>query len=1473
MAVDSTNNYYCGGWSGGTGFPVSNGAYQTTFGGGTGDAYLMKFDSTGARVWGTYYGGSGYEWGGGIAVDSSSNPIISGTTSSTGLATTGAFQTTVAGSYDAYVAKFTSAGARVWATYIGGSDQEYYSSGVACDRQNNICISGTTLSTNFPVTTGAYQSTNAGGYEEYVVKFNQNGGRIWATYLGGNSTEYGGSIAVDLDSNIIICGYTQSSNFPTTSGAFQTSIGGSYDGFITKFNAAGRVRWSTFYGGNSYDWLPSLAPDLHRNIIFGGYTSSSNFPITADAYQGTMSGQYDAVVVKLDSSGGQIWSTYIGGTQFEWINGMATDRNAVYATGSTTSTDFPVTSGAFQTSNAGNYDLFLAKFCDINVRITVTGPRTICPGDSIILDAGPGYEGYLWNNGTRSRTTTIKATGDYWVVGSIGACSGVSDTIHVSVYPYAPVHITNRGSAAFCAGDSTVLDIPNIYPTIRWSNGATTARIVVRDSGVYYVNVVDTNGCRQISDTVRITVYPKPNPVITVRGSKSLCAGDSVELDAGPGYAQYLWSNFATSQKITVKTAGTYSVRVTTGNQCTGTSAPVTIKVNPRPDSTIMSLTPTVICEGDTCILSGKPGYRYNWSTGDTTQVIKVARAGTLTLTVTDTNGCSATGNARIQVEPRPYQAISPLGPTTFCQGDSVILDAGSGYRNYLWSTGEKVQRIVVRTSGRYWVSFESMIGCAGSSDTVTITVRPRPSATISGPVSVCPNGTASYAATTAPGLQYLWSVSGGGGSLQGSNVSPDITVSWGASGQGKVHLRVVDSTSGCFAESEIDVAVGGGVKPAIVGNRSPRLCAGDSIELDAGPGYATYLWSTGATSRKITVSTVGVYTVKVSVAGGCSGTSDAYTVSRNPDPTPVITALGPTTFCPGGTVELDAGGGYSSYSWSNGGNGRTITVGTAGSYSVTVRDSVGCTGTSSPVAVSISDPPKPVIGGPNALCLNSTADYLAVPAVAGDTYLWSVTGGTIVSGQNRPTVTVNWTTSGTVNLTQTSAATGCTGSAEPYGVTISSRLSPKITTPEGRSFCQGDSLLLTAPVGYTSYLWSTGATTNQIYVSKAGTYTLTVTFSSGCSGSDSVTVVEKQLPFPFILPQGPIGICPGDSATLSAAEGYRSYRWSSGQTTRQIVVRTPGDYRVTAENEDGCRGQSEVVTVVLNPAPAVPTISLSGDTLISSPAASYQWYYLGEPIPGATGQRFVATEPGSYSVRISEGTGCSAESAPIDALEATATVALGIYDAAPGDHLRVPIELRSSHGLDNTGSYRYRTTVRFNKSLLYPSGTTPIGRVDGSQREVVVEGTRGAGVGSGSIGELEFTVALGDTLATALEIREFVWQEGKTNVQKIDGLVRVHPTGGWSLFVSKGRLSLLPVVPNPVTGTGEIIYETIEPGRTHLYIADPTGSRVYTLVDAETQPERRSIQFDATQLPSGNYFLVLQTPSGSLLQPMQVEH
>ena len=363
ITVDAAGNAYVVGYTTSPDFPTAN-PIQVLPGG----AFVTKFNSDGtALVYSTYLGGNRGAYAFGIAVDSAGNAYVTGQTSSTDFPTVNAIQPSFGGgNSDAFVTKINAAGnALAYSSYLGGSgDETAY--GIAVDPTGNIYVAGATDSTDFP-TANAHQPANHGYYDGFATKINADGtAYVYSTYLGGSANDNAYGVAADSAGNAYITGGTESTDFPTAN-AIQPVSGGDGDAFVTKISSSGNALvYSTYLGGSGPDQGNGIAVDSAGNAYITGYTISADFP-TANAVQPNLDGPVDAFVTKMNSSGSALtYSTYLGGSNADYGNGIAVDSTGnAYVTGYTDSLDFP-TVNAIQPipfgGRRGYTDAFVTKY-------------------------------------------------------------------------------------------------------------------------------------------------------------------------------------------------------------------------------------------------------------------------------------------------------------------------------------------------------------------------------------------------------------------------------------------------------------------------------------------------------------------------------------------------------------------------------------------------------------------------------------------------------------------------------------------------------------------------------------------------------------------------------------------------------------------------------------------------------------------------------------------------------------------------------------------------------------------------------------------------------------------------------------------------------------------------------------------------------------------------------------------------------
>ena len=362
VAVDSTGDAYIAGYTASQNFPTAS--PEQNFNAGSNDAFIAKFNANGnGLVYCTYLGGSSDDRAYAIAVDSSGDVWVAGYTNSYNFPMRLPIQSALKGSRNAFITRLSPAGNTLqFSTYLGGSgsDTAY---GLAVDGAGAAYVVGDSTSPNFPAAN--FQKTNHGSQNAFAVKISGTS-LAYSTYLGGNTIDHGAAVAVDSSGSAYVTGSTFSTSFPVTTGAYQHSLGGGQDAFIAKLSADGNsLVYATYLGGSSGstgypESGQAIAVDAHGNAYVAGSTSSANFPVLG-GFQTTLNGWTDAFAAKFGPTGSLVYSTYLGGSGMETANAIAVDSSgSAYLAGYTISTDLPVTNNALQSTYGGDYDAFIA---------------------------------------------------------------------------------------------------------------------------------------------------------------------------------------------------------------------------------------------------------------------------------------------------------------------------------------------------------------------------------------------------------------------------------------------------------------------------------------------------------------------------------------------------------------------------------------------------------------------------------------------------------------------------------------------------------------------------------------------------------------------------------------------------------------------------------------------------------------------------------------------------------------------------------------------------------------------------------------------------------------------------------------------------------------------------------------------------------------------------------------------------------
>jgi hypothetical protein len=648
IAVDSSGNAYLTGTTSSTDFPTTSGVFQTALGGGS-DAFVAKLDASGSKLlYSSFLGGSSADSGNGIALDTTGNAYVTGSTESTDFPTETPFQSGNAGVSDAFVTKVNnSATAIIYSTYLGGTAADV-AQAIAVDAAGSAYVTGYTYSTNFP-TVNPYQNLNGGSADVFVSKFSPDGTTLaFSTYIGGSGLDRGMALAVDIDRNVYITGDTASNGFPVSASAYQQVNKGSSDAFVTKLNPPGSaVLVSTLLGGTQSDKGTGIAADSTGNIYVTGFTMSADFP-TANAVQASYAGGTcgtvsctDAFVTEVNPQGTSlVYSTYLGGTGAEYAGGIALDGTGnAYIVGMTTSTDFPATAGAYQggAQDAGaNGDAFVVKIAPDNVAGVALSPQKLDFGKQDINTTSAAQTVTLIDVGTVPlHVTSITPATDFAetdnCVGTIPAGGGRC-TINVTFTPTSLQAVTEQISINDDATGSPhllTLTGTGVNPTTAVTFSPTSLQfasqmvnttsppqtVTLQNTGSTTLTITniaasgdfaETNTCPTslpVNGTCNITVTFTPTATGTRTGAvtvtDNVSGGSSSISLTGTGTPTYSLTATALSQRILVgTTSATFTISV---------SAPSTFSDNVAlscESGATCSFSPTPITRGQTSTLT-----------------------------------------------------------------------------------------------------------------------------------------------------------------------------------------------------------------------------------------------------------------------------------------------------------------------------------------------------------------------------------------------------------------------------------------------------------------------------------------------------------------------------------------------------------------------------------------------------------------------------------------------------------------------------------------------------------------------------------------------------------------------------------------------------------------------------------------------------------------------------------------------------
>lgn len=810
----------------------------------------------------------------------------------------------------------------------------------------------------------------------------------------------------------------------------------------------------------------------------------------------------------------------------------------------------------------------------------------------------------------------------------------------------AQLNVNLQSTNPLCGGFSTgsitaqMTGTPGPYSFL-WSNGLTTNPVTMLPAGSYTVTVTAANGT---TGTASTTLTAPPPLVVDITVNTCAVPGSMTANVSGgiPPY-MYMWSNGGTTPTINNLPPGEYCITVMDANNCGFITCEWV-----GPPLTVLVTTTSHVCGGTAggsataVVTGGAAPFDYLWSNGETTETIDTLSPGTYTVTVTATNGCTATATGTVGTTNGNFGAtISVSQPT--CIGSSTGFATaqainGAAPFSYLWSNGATSQTIQNLPAGTYSVTITDAFGCTATK-TTSLIYQSNIILTLTPSHPTCANNangsiTSSVSGGVAP-YSYLWS----------NNASTQNLANLPA---GSYSLTVTDGLGCTKVATTVLTAPPAFDLTANVTNAS--FCGATNGSITANPsgnGPFTYVWSNGGNSQTIANLPAGNYAVTVTNSAGCTATNSS-TVTQ--PMTLNVSITGSNLVCGNDnngslTANVNFGTAPFNYVWINGagstvGTTPTITTLPAGTYTVSVTSSEGCTGTAT----------KTITGNPvinlslavqNIAC-NGAATGNIVSTVTGGTapftYLWS-TGATTSSLVNLPAGSYSLTVTDNLGCTKSQTATV----NQPPALSIAFNNSPGSCGADGTS-----AAVVTGGNAPYSYLWSTGATTPNIFNLAPGSYNITVTDANNCT--KTANTIINAYPSTNLSVTATNTTCNGlmnGTATASPSGGTApfSYLWSNNGTTPTISNLAPGNYSVTVTDANGCTktGSANVqLGAGLNVSITAPNFVCTGSTVnaTANPLGgtapfSFLWSN------GQTGQTATGLTPGTYNVTATDSQGC----------------------------------------------------------------------------------------------------------------------------------------------------------------------------------------------------------------------------------------
>lgn len=1035
-------------------FPYFANAYDTSLA-GVYDAFVCKMSQKGdSMIYFTYLGGNSYEYSLNLTVNQNEEPVISGITYSKDFpVTSGAFDTVTrnCGSSSwcltGFVTKFNTTGTKlIYSTYLGGDGFNSgwnidWIRGMTMNAAGEVFIVGNTNSSDFPITTGAYQTNFKGGNstsyylqgDAFLTKLKADGsGLVFSTFIGGTGGDVAYDVILSSKEEVYVVGYTASGNFPTSAGAkmFNTFVKGPSDAFFAKFKPDGSdVLYAKMMGGSGEDIFEGLYINDRDELYVGGYSNSSDFYVTSNAFQKTNSGGYDFVVVKILSSGTNvIYSTYLGGSANEYIY---------------------------------NYPYFSTIKIAANVREEAIICGITASNDfPVTADALQTKNKTIsWGFGGTLCIAKLSMYGDKLLYGSYFGGSRIE-------YP-GGIRVKRTGCVTNIVFGGLTQSID--YPT---SDSAFRDSANQYSSGFVYSGFVS-----KFRDTL------KTDPIkLSLQDTITECDKVFEIVDAFNQGATIKWSHGPTARSLIIEQPGSYWVTATYG--CDTVKDSITIKLEYSPTVPILP-SDSLYCDAFTPLqLDAKNDTikrTYLWSTKETTQKITAKDTGLFIVQVATPNCGTKSDSIYLKLLKTPK--VNLPQDSIFCDSSQLTLNATFPNQEctYRWSTNDSTSIIQISNIGIYSVVVANK--CGSAKDSITVSQLISPKAILPSDTTYCN----AFSVKLKVGQknnqeQYNWT------ELTNSiSIGADDSVEISTIGSYKVEI-----SNKCGISTDT-IVLKNLFSPSLNFQDTTFVCDVVNIPLIIGRlnNSESYEWSTNSVSEIETINNSGVYWAKITNI--CSEVIDSGLVILKYKP--IAQLPNDTIFCSNVNYNLDVNvnDNEAIYTWNNSIGSNSYTISNAGKTYLKVENRCGIATDS--INITLFQMPTVELGNEIVYCgIMQPTNFKVGSSNNGEQYLWS---------NNSTSDQIQVNTAGLVRITITNQ---CGTVADSVNCRVS--LYPVVNLGMDTVLCGNFKLLLDAGSDGTQYLWTpTNETSRIIVADKQQKYKVTVTNADGCASSDEYTI------------------------------------------------------------------------------------------------------------------------------------------------------------------------------------------------------------------------------------------------------------------------------------------------------------------------------------------------------------------------------